>query len=83
MSSTKENRQAVYATYCSPDSVFIIPEGIDLRDKTVVKEWYVKWDRLHIEFVNGKTQIINPEYDNSDMLKTPIDCEIQDYSDDK
>ncbi len=45
-------RKVVVATY-TIESVFKIPKGLDLEDKTIVKQWYVKWDTLYIEKVDG------------------------------
>ena len=39
------------ATYQS-QSTFPIPDGIDLNDEKVVANWGVKWDTLHVEYVD-------------------------------
>jgi hypothetical protein len=75
--NTKDNRQVVRATFHNPQSVFKIPDGLDLEDKTVVKCWYVKFNQLYIEYVNGEEITISPIWDGSDYdFKHPMDCEI-------
>ena len=61
MSSTKNikgGRQIVVATFLLPDAVYKIPDGLDLKDDTVVKNWFVKKGKLHIHYVNGEEKII-------------------------
>ena len=48
-----EDRKVLVARYSTED-VFIIPDSIDLEDTSVVKEYYVKWGSLNIEFVDGR-----------------------------
>jgi len=75
--NTKGNRQVVVATYYNPQSLFEIPKGLDLEDKSVVKDWGVKWNVLHIKYVNGEEKTINPTRDaRDDDLKRPEECEI-------
>jgi len=52
------NRKVVKAVYYEPESVFQIPDGLDLEDKSVVSEWYVKWDILNIIYADGKVEEI-------------------------
>lgn len=47
------NRQVIHAEY-KVFSTFVIPEGIDLDDKEQVKNWWVKWDTMYIEMVDGR-----------------------------
>ena len=60
--NTKDNRQVVVATYTNY-SLFQIPNGLDLEDKSVVEEWWVKYNILHIKYVNGKVKEIDPTWD--------------------
>lgn len=44
---------------------FVVPRGVDLNgDK--VKDWFVKWDRLHIQMKNGKEYEIEGRLDPCD-----------------
>ncbi len=49
----KGNRKVVRAIY-EVESVFRIPDGVDLEDKTVVKSWYVNHNSLMIEYVGER-----------------------------
>jgi hypothetical protein len=57
--------QVVRAFYTLQSS-FRIPKGIDLDDKTVVREFFVKYNTLHIVLVNGKVIEREPCYSNID-----------------
>jgi len=61
--NTKDNRKCVVVKYFEPVAVFKIPNGLDLEDKSIVKEWYVRYGTLHIYYTNGKTKEI--EWDNN------------------
>jgi hypothetical protein len=52
------SRQVIRVQYCV-DDVFVIPENIDLNNKNQVKDWGVKWNTLHIYFVDGSEIEIN------------------------
>lgn len=70
MSSTmniKGNRQVVVAQYRA-ESVFKLPDGLDLNDKNIVAEWGVKWDKLWITFTDGRLESIEP------VLEAQMDC---------
>ena len=57
VSSTKNvkgNRLIVFAEYYGPESVFKIPNGLDLEDKSIVDEWVVKYNTLYIKYVDGE-----------------------------
>lgn len=75
--NTKDNRQVVKATFHPPESVFKIPDGLDLEDKTIVKWWGVKYNMLSICYVNGEVIKISPVWDaTEDDFKCPMECEI-------
>jgi hypothetical protein len=59
---------------------FKIPDGLDLEDKTVVKDYYVIWGELHIEYTDGRTEKIEEEY-GDDVDKYPIETFIEDAED--
>ena len=68
-SSTKNikgNRKVVVATYMM-EIIFKLPDGIDLEDKTVVADWYVRWGTLHINYVDGREE----EIEQSDGMSEP------------
>ena len=53
---------SVIATY-EACSEFIVPDGLDLNDTTVVNSWWVKWDVLNILLVKDhKILSIEPRY---------------------
>jgi hypothetical protein len=56
----KPVRQLLTATY---DSSFKIPEGVDLHDTTVVKNYNVRHRTLYIEYVDGRTDEIEETYE--------------------
>ena len=49
--NTKNNRKVVVVEYSPPVYVWEIPDNLDLEDKTVVEEWYVRYGTLHIKYV--------------------------------
>jgi len=49
--NTKNNRKVVVVEYSPPVYVWEIPDNLDLGDKTVVEEWYVRYGTLHIKYV--------------------------------
>jgi len=73
MSSTKNvkgNRQVVVAVN-STETIFKLPDGLDLEDETVVARWRVKWGTLYIGYVNGEEQEIEFEWEDDDGCKHP------------
>ena len=60
--NTKDNRLCVKVKYYEPYALFNIPNGLDLEDKSVVNEWYVKYGTLHICYTNGKEKEIEWDY---------------------
>lgn len=62
--NVKGNRKIVATDYDVGTAVFKIPDGLDLEDKSVVEDWWVKWCRLHIQYV-GKEEVeeIDWEYE--------------------
>ena len=67
----------------SQNDAFKIPKGINLEDETVVKEWWVKWNRLHINFVDGTTKVIHSEgwVEHRDYKYPSDDAVIEDAAD--
>ena len=68
--NTKDNRVCVVVKYSAPEAIFKIPDGLDLEDKSVVKNWWVKYGTLYICYTNGKKKEI--EWDNSADYKWGI-----------
>ena len=58
----KDNRKVVVAKFYAPRTVFKIPDGIDIEDKSVVKKWYVYREYLNIIYVDGREETIEAEY---------------------
>lgn len=79
----KGNRKVVRATYYAPESVFKIPDGLDLEDESVVKFWGVKYNTLHIHYVDGREEELEPYFDavDSSDYKYPQETEIEDADD--
>lgn len=65
--------KVVIVNYAVQDA-FKVPKGINLEDKAQVKWWGVKWNRLHIELVDGTMLQINSEWQCLDFdYKHPSD----------
>jgi len=80
----KDNRKAIRVTYSRPESIFIIPDGLDLEDKSIVERWRFKYNTLYIHYVDGRQENIKPhfnEFDHSDFIKYPEQTEIVDADD--
>jgi len=84
------NRKIVRVQYSHQD-VFKLPKGLDLEDKTQVKSWVVKYNRLFITKVDGNVLIIDSEgwvqdcdYKHPDVAEI-IDADDEDicYSDEE
>ena len=69
--NVKDNRVCVIAVYEGWSS-FKIPDGLDLEDKSVVKEWFVRreTEKLHIVYQDGREVQIPAEIvrDTTDEL---------------
>ena len=81
MSSTKNvkgNRQVVVSVN-STQTIFKLPDGLDLEDETVVAQWRVKWGILYIKYVNGEEQEIEFEYEDDEGCRNP-EVEIVDVA---
>jgi len=77
--NTKDNRKVVAAKYYC-EGVFKIPDGIDLEDRSVVKEWCVKWIYLHILYVDGSNARLEAEWDIEPCWQYP-EVDIKDAED--
>ena len=45
-------------------TTFKVPDGVDLEDTDVVKEWYVQGGCLYIVYVDGREEEIEFNYDS-------------------
>lgn len=81
--NTKDNRKIVYVEYSAPASSFKIPDGLDLEDRKVVDQWWVRWNTLYIEYVDKEKEVeqIQPVDDYEDDRKRPVNAEIVDADD--
>jgi hypothetical protein len=71
----------VYVSYVV-DDVFRIPKGLDLEDKTQVKDWGVKYNTLVIYKVDGtRLEITSENWIHDNDLKHPKETTIQDAMD--
>ena len=76
--NVKGNRKVVIAKYYAPQSVFGIPDGLDLEDDEVVEEWEVKYNTLLIKYIGkDEVEVIEPSSNDCD-LKRPNECVIED-----
>ena len=80
--NTKANRKVVVAEYNlqSPESVFEIPDGLDLEDTTVVEWWAVKYNCLHIKYVGiDQVEDVESVWDAMESfdMKRPSNCTIE------
>jgi hypothetical protein len=66
--------KVVIANY-NLQSIFKIPNGLDLEDKTQVHSWGIKWNKLKILLVDETTILtVKPEFDvMENELKFPSD----------
>jgi hypothetical protein len=76
-------KQLVVRAFYTLQSSFRIPKGIDLDDKTVVREFFVKYNTLHIVLVNGKVIEREPCYSDIDVhdFKYPVSTDIDEAED--
>ena len=74
----KDNRKVVVATYYTPVAVFKLPDGIDLADQNFVEGWTVRYGSLHIYYVDGHEEKIEPYHDADIDWKEPQEAEIED-----
>ena len=60
--SAMKKQQLVKAFIQPQYVVFIIPKGLDLKDDTVVEDWFVKHNTLTISFVDKRRKDLTIEY---------------------
>ncbi len=74
--------KVVIANY-NLQSIFKIPKGLDLEDKTQVKSWWIKWNTLKIELVDETILNVKPEFDvmENDLKYPSDDPTIEDAED--
>lgn len=83
MSSEMSNEMSykvVVAKYSCQD-IFKIPKNVNLDDETIVKNWSVRWNKLHIYFVDGKMLEIESEGMGEIDYKYPDNTVIEDGGD--
>lgn len=81
MSNTMSTRGApkiVIAQYECPERAWRIPFGLDLDDKNVVKDWWIKWEYLHIEYTDGRKESFESIWESEGDQKYPLDYRIDD-----
>ena len=81
--NVKGDRKVVRAEYYAPESVFEIPDGLDLTDKTIVERWGVCRNTMYIKYVGKEEEEeIEPTWDACERdFKHPAICEIEDADD--
>jgi hypothetical protein len=63
--------------YYNGYSVFKLPEGIDVEDPLIVKDWWIKYNAVYIELVSGETLEIEPEYYDPGTKYHPDQVDIE------
>jgi len=58
--------------------IYIVPEWLDLEDKTQVEDYYVKWSILHAFLTDGRHITIKPNGELDFDTKYGECCEIND-----
>jgi hypothetical protein len=65
------------ARWWTPKSVFKIPNNLDLEDKNIVKEWWVKYNTLYIKYIDEENYIKytgeKPNKDNTQEIENNDD----------
>lgn len=69
--------KVIRAWYVSPVSVFKIPKTIDIEDVTVVKGYWVKYDKLYIEFVDSSKDVLVVEPLENYHAKNSFDTDFK------
>ena len=82
MEKQNNKRQVVVAEY-SFHCVFKIPKGLDLDNKKVVEDWWVKYDILSIKYVNNEEieEIPFSRELSREDFKNPVDERIENAND--
>ena len=70
-------QQVVRAYYVSPVSVFKIPKTINIEDTTVVKSYWVEYDKLYIEFVDTSKDVLVVEPGANYHAKNSFDIDFK------
>ena len=71
---TKNYRKVVVAKFTPTYTVFKIPDGIDLYDKTVVRNWVV-CDTLHIWYADGREEKIDVDFSQDTIYLEKVSVE--------
>ena len=69
-------QQIVKVNYDSPEFYFKVPEGTDLKDKSMVEEYWVSWNTLHIKYADGRVVEIDHCGETEPDTKCPVDTEV-------
>lgn len=83
ISSTKNikgNRKVVVAQYIT-EMIFKIPDGLDLEDKAIVKDYHVKYDKLWINYVDGRQEECECYCECESDFKYPHETKIYEPND--
>jgi len=73
----KMSQQVVVAEYYGPEVVYKVPKGIDLNDKSVVENWFVRRHTLYIKYVGkDKEEKLEPVFDTEQDFKFPNKEEV-------
>jgi hypothetical protein len=77
----KPKKKVVSSSY-TIENIFKVPEGLDLEDNTIIECWYVKYDCLHIWYMDGRhDEITSSKTAYDDDYNDPINVEIVDAED--
>jgi hypothetical protein len=75
--STVKKPMIVVAHYIEQHN-FKIPIGIDLDDPTQVRNWGVKWNKMWIEYIDGREEEIDAYIEFEIDYKEPNECKQDD-----
>jgi hypothetical protein len=72
--NTKENRKVLVATF-HEDTVFKLPNNLDLEDKSVVKDYWVRWGELFISYTSLENwEKYTNQAEDEDDIEQEVSC---------
>jgi hypothetical protein len=72
--NTKENRTVLVATF-HEEAVFKLPNNLDLEDKSVVKEYWVRWGELFISYTSLENwEKYTNQAEDEDDIEQEVSC---------
>ena len=72
------SRKILVVKYDPPEAIYKIPLGVDLKNNKQIKQFWVRWGILYIEYVDGFIQKQNPCLELNPELHHPNFISIND-----